>query len=519
MYLMQYALRAATDCLPFSLVTRLKQSERSLALPKYVNLIFTPCVGEVAYNSAVLEVKKERSHSPRLACGFSSWRYREMNPRHLALRAALVGVVVALALGAGARSAAAGAVHSSKGRVKFKTLYTFTGGSDGYLPYSGLVFDAKRNLYGTTFFGGATQVCCGTVFQLAPKPGGSWSLNTIHIFVGSPDDVAHSYAHLTFDQRGNLYGTGGAGGPNFCPALMDFCGGIFRLTRSNSGWKESLIFNFSSSSGDTPFASLTLFKGDLYGSTWFGPEKTNDPGNGTVFLLGPGRQNEWKHHTIYSFKGGADGYEPSSDLVLDRQGNVYGSTPYGGGSADIFELTRNSRGGWKEKLVYSFPPTGSGSSWPSTLILDSAGNLYGATAEGGHGCRSGCGTIFELKRGKTGWQEITLYQFAGGSDGYNPSGGLVFDAQGNLYGTTFLGGTGKCQFYSSPGCGTVFKLTHAKDGTWHKTTLHNFTGGSDGEFPGFGSLIFDSAGNLYGTSEGGATFGSSGFGTVFEITP
>jgi uncharacterized repeat protein (TIGR03803 family) len=173
-------------------------------------------------------------------------------------------------------------------------------------------------------------------------------------------------------------------------------------------------------------------------------------------------------------------------------------------------------------LIYSFLTPNA--AYPSTLTFDSAGNLYGVTGGGGktqgQDCRIyGCGMVFELKRNKAGWKEITLYEFAGGSDGYSPSAGLVFDKQGNLYGTTFLGGNNTCQFYQYSGCGTVFELSPVGDGTWQKTTLYDFTGGADGEFPTNGSLILDNQGRLYGTTSGGVTSGSSGYGTVYRITP
>jgi uncharacterized repeat protein (TIGR03803 family) len=414
--------------------------------------------------------------------------------------------------------------RTKKPSATFNLLYSFTGGSDGYNPQAGVVFDSSGALYGTTFFGGTVNdscpVGCGTVFRLAPTHDGPWSLDTIHSFTGYPSDVANSYAHVTFDKKGNLYGTAGDGGANLCS-----CGGIFKLSPMNGGWTESVIYNFTKHSGETPYAALILHKGVFYGSTWFGPESKGNVGNGTVFTLRQASDGLWKHNIIHVFAGGTDGYEPYSNLVFDKQDNAYGSTPYGGTnrSGDIFELIPNGRGSWTYKLIYSFLAPSSGA-YPSTLALGSDGNLYGVTSGGGttqgQDCRIyGCGMVFELQHSNTGWKEVTLYEFAGGSDGYSPEAGLIFDKQGNLYGTTMLGGTGTCQFYQYPGCGTVFELSPVGDGTWQKTTLYNFTGGDDGEFPTDGKLTSDSAGSFSGTTLGGAAYGSSGYGTVYQIVP
>jgi hypothetical protein len=434
--------------------------------------------------------------------------------------------LLSVALMHGVCAAQPGRAQTKKPSAAFRLLYGFTGGSDGYLPFGGLAFDSNGALYGTSFFGGtgsgSCQAGCGTVFQLLPTANGPWTQNTIHSFTGYPSDVSNSYAHVTFDSAGNLYGTAGDGGQNLC--FTDSCGGIFELSLANGVWKESVIYNFNKHTGETPYSGVTLYKGVLYGTTWFGPETKNDVGSGTVFTLAEGN-GAWKHKIIHSFVNGVDGYEPYADLVFDKKGNAYGSTPYGGTSysGDIFKLVHNGNG-WTETLLYSFPSNYVSGAYPSTLVFDSSGNLYGVTSSGGtttgQDCRTyGCGTVFELKHGKTGWRQIILYEFAGGSDGYSPSAGLVFDNAGSLYGTTFLGGTGTCQFYQYPGCGTVFKLTRATDGKWHKTTLYNFAGGSDGEFPNDGNLILDDAGHLYGATLGGATYGSSGYGTVYQITP
>ena len=209
-------------------------------------------------------------------------------------------------------------------------------------------FDKNGALYGTTLFGAIVNsecpIGCGTVFQLVPTGSGPWKLDTIHSFAGSPSDVDHSYAHVTFDPIGNLYGTAGYGGQN-TQNCSDCCG-IFKLSLVNGGWQESVIYSFGKHTGSNPNAGLTLHKGILYGSTSFGPQSRRDVGNGTVFAQRRGNQGPPTHHIIHVFTGGTDGYEPSSDLVFDKQGNAYGSTPYGGtnGTGDIFQLIPNGDG-------------------------------------------------------------------------------------------------------------------------------------------------------------------------------
>jgi len=164
------------------------------------------------------------------------------------------------------------------------------------------------------------------------------------------------------------------------------------------------------------------------------------------------------------------------------------------------------------KIIYSFGGGTDGAYPESDLIMDAAGNLYGTTNQGGTGCGSaGCGTVFELIRSKDGWKHQVLYSFAGGTDGVFPTAGLVFDCVGNLYGTTADGGS-NC---GDGGCGTVFKLSPNSHGAWTESVLYSFTGSNgDGAYPNT-DLVFDSKGNLYGTTPGGDT----GLGVVFKLSP
>jgi len=218
-----------------------------------------------------------------------------------------------------------------------------------------------------------------------------------------------------------------------------------------------------------------------------------------------------QEQVLYNFGGvQGDGEQPSGVLIFDAAGNLYGTTRIGGANewGTVFELTPNGNGTWTEEVLYSFGSQPHDGIEPSgALVFDSAGNLYGTTQSGGTG---GFGTVFELTpNGNGSWTESILYSFGSAPDGNGPTGGLIFDAAGNLYGTTQYGGP-----YAY---GTVFELTPNSNGTWAEQILHNFRGfKTDGRYPRAG-LVFDAAGNLYGTTfNGGSTYQ---YGAVFEMTP
>jgi hypothetical protein len=236
-----------------------------------------------------------------------------------------------------------------------------------------------------------------------------------------------------------------------------------------------------------------------------------------------------KEKVIYSFKSGNanDGNWPLSDLVADVSGNLYGTTSQGGNSSclgysgcgTVFELKRTSTG-WEEEVLYRFSGRGDGAYPNSGPIIDAAGNLFGTTIQGGsNSCYGGCGTVFELIRGKHSWTEQVLYTFAGSNDGIDPVGGVIFDTNGNLYGATSQGGTGSsCSLF---GCGTVFELSPSVDGSWKETIVYNFTGSTDGGHPA-SRLIFDQSGNLYGTTGGSGNYTCThigGCGNAYRLAP
>jgi uncharacterized repeat protein (TIGR03803 family) len=221
---------------------------------------------------------------------------------------------------------------------------------------------------------------------------------------------------------------------------------------------------------------------------------------------------------LYNFQGGfdgPDGAEPIGGFLADKAGNLYGVTEYGGdGCGTVFKLAPDGT----ETVLYAFKGGSDGCYPAGAPIEDTAGNLYGTTGAGGGTCpgenggNSICGTIFRLAPDGT---ETVLYAFKGESDGFYPSGGLLLDKHGNLYGTTLSGGSFIGNSCEDDGCGTVFKL--APDGK--KTILHTFTGDADGQAP-IAPLIADKADNLYGATSGSnsLTCGTD-CGTIFKLAP
>jgi uncharacterized repeat protein (TIGR03803 family) len=454
------------------------------------------------------------------------------------------------------------------GLWKEKILYVFQGGVDGEYPNEGLAIDASDRLYGTTR---SNYNSNGSVFQLTPSSSGPWTETTIYSFTGGSDGDAPG-GDLIFDQAGNLDGTTSGGGTSTGCYEGSPCGTVFQLTPSNGKWSEKVLYSFNGTDGQAPEGKLFLDQsGDLYGTTYYG----GAAGLGTAFKLTPGSGGSWNESVLWSFTGGADGETPQYGVVAGAAGRLYGvNTPYSGpGNGIVFELTSNAEGAWSETTLTNFPDadgalpqasvvsdaegnlygvtsqggthgygtvfelTHSASGWkesilynftsgtgagpylysnPSTLILDAAGNLYGETAYGG---AAGFGTVFELYPSSGGkWTEKDLFTFTGPNTGTRPIGGLVFDAAGNLYGTTEMGGSHMTACAS--GCGTVFKLTPAQGHPWTETVLYSFAGGSDGAQPA-ASLIFDQAGNLYGTTSTGGYYAENcgdGCGTVFKLS-
>lgn len=362
----------------------------------------------------------------------------------------------------------------------YRVIHSFNNNVGGNEPVAGLIEDANGNFYGTTASAGDMED--GTVFVLA---SGSRKPKFLHTFTGDPDG-GEPYAGVIMDQAGSLYGTTVAGGDN-----VNSKGTVYKIDPKK---KETLLHSFDrESDGAFPYAGVVMDgAGNLYGTTSIGGTSSK----GIAYKL----ESDGTEKVLHTFTGGSDGGEPFAGLILDRKGNLYGTTFYGGANNDgvVFELAP----GGKEKVLYSFKGGTDGANpYAGNLITDKAGNFYGMTYAGG---ANGDGTVYELKRDGT---ETVLHSFAGGSDGAEPFAGLIMDGAGNLYGTTQYGGM-VCNGMGS-GCGTVFEL--APDGT--ETVLHAFKGGLDGIEPSC-TLFADDAGNLYGTTIYGGLYTS---GTIFTI--
>jgi uncharacterized repeat protein (TIGR03803 family) len=335
--------------------------------------------------------------------------------------------------------------------------------------------------------------------------------------------------NLVFDAAGNLYGTSelrGAYGN----------GAVFELSpQAGGGWAQSVLhsFDYATKDGYYPYAGLIMdAAGNLYGTTEYGGAGTdglacvvgsyqNVVGCGTVFELSPQAGGGWTEKVLHSFNNnGTDGTWPMGGLVLDAAGNLYGTTVYGGegnctgglgtpvGCGAVFELTPAAGGTWKEKVLHSFNGDREGGLYPYSGLIFDGAGNLYGTTE--QGAYGNNGAVFELSpKAGGGWVEKVLYSFKGGTkDGTSPEAGVVFDSKGNLYGTTVYGSG----YYSY---GTVFELSPKAGGGWTEKVLYSFTGGTDGRQP-YAGLTFDSGDNLYGTTAQG---GFSGAGVVFELTP
>ena len=420
---------------------------------------------------------------------------------------------------------------SSTGEVTVLHVFGRNGASS---PRSGLLVDSAGSLYGTTLWGGAKRG--GTVFKLSA----TGQETILHSFSAEPN-VQYPYAGLIMGSAGNLYGTTGGGGANGA-------GTVFRISATG---QETILHSFDPRPKEHhPYAGLIRDSaGNLYGTTYDGGQY----GGGTVYRISATGQET----ILHSFGTGADGSGPVAGLIMDSAGNLYGTTYKGGakGVGTVFKI--NTSG--KEAILYSFDPHTDGSGPVAALLVDSAGNFYGTTRDGG---ARGVGTVFKIsatgqeailytfgeeevdaeqeaegidtnardprsgvvmdsagnlygttysggdfdggavfKISATG-QESILHSFQRGTDGFGPVAGLIMDSGGNLYGATYKGGPN--------GGGTVFKIS----ATGQESILHSFGTGADGSGP-VGGLVIDSAGNLYGTTYKG---GANDDGTVFKIT-
>jgi uncharacterized repeat protein (TIGR03803 family) len=352
-------------------------------------------------------------------------------------------------------------------KASSRLLYSFSGGTDGAGPAAVLISTADGALYGTTAQGGNCTVNapygCGTVFKLTPPRNGAGAWT---------EKVLHAFrggrdgliplAPLVADGLGNFYGTTQRGG-------LAQSGNVFKLSATGAGYSETILHEFS---------------------------------------------------------GGSDGLYPSSGLLIDKSGALYGETNQGGaGYGMVYKLTPPAAKtqGWTKCVLHAFTSGSDGALPAGGLIADANGALYGVTLAAG--LSNGYGTVFKLTpplRGNTAWTESVLYAFPASAAGHQPNGPLIPGSGGVLYGSTYFGGVYCGNGSGGVGCGTVFRLTPPAPGKtrWTESVLYsfgNFSGGNQFS-PAFlnGSLVMDSHGALYGTANSG---GTGGVGAVFELTP
>lgn len=388
------------------------------------------------------------------------------------------------------------------------TLYSFGAvPGDGVDPQAGVAFDPSGNLYGTAAVGGIGGAN-GIVYELSPpaQPGNPWTESIPSRFHGSPDGKVPE-CRLIVTSTGRLFGTTLQGGANNMGAAIE----LLPPPAPGGRWKEQVIYSFGGVSKDglNPNQGLLQANHNLFGVTSAGGANNR----GTVFQLtpGPDPKGPWLETTLYSFAAGGDAAFPSSELVIDKNGNLYGTTTLGGTNnmGAVYEVSPPTSPGapWTEAVIFSF--NGTDGTLPSgRLLLDASGNLFGTTDGGGAGAE---GTVFQLTPPvKVGdpWTESVLYSFSGGVDGSNPAAGVVMDKKGRLFGTAQHGGTGNPKVG-----GVVFELDPpiVPGGPWTETVLHSFSG-ADGFLPT--SLLALRPDGIYGTTAQGGLFGT---GTVFVL--
>lgn len=415
-------------------------------------------------------------------------------------------------------SAVVGLLTGCSFASQYHVIHTFLDKPAAF-PATQLVFGPDGNLYGTTGINGGTcPQFCGNVFQLVPPTANSgWSYHIIHTFTGPHGDGQNPFSSVIFDKAGNLYGTTASALNNqVCQQERLDCGTIFELSPDGKGgWSETVLYRFTGN-GDGAFPGGPLAfdsSGNLYGTTSAGGSASCPIdtifGCGVAWELSPG-SSSWTFTTLHSFNG-SDGYRPEG-LMFDAAGNLVGTTPYGGtggncsvGCGLIYTLTFGSSG-WSVKSLYEFTG-GNDGAIPVGLSLDGSGNLYGAAESGGSTkCTYECGTIFELSPNGSNWNFSVVHSF-NGNDGAYPIAVLV-DGTGLLYGVSY-GGDPSCQ---ALGCGVIFKIVQ-QSGEWKEGVLFQFTG-ADGEFPN--PLTLDSAGYLFGSAGAG---GKDNYGVAFKFVP
>lgn len=401
--------------------------------------------------------------------------------------------------------------------ASYSVIHSFNR-AEGNTPEASPIVDAAGGLDGTTVYGGsvACGYGCGTIYRLSRDSHG-WKNTTLFNF-----DLNHCCAYpstpLVADASGNLYGA------TDVSLSLGVAYGLF-----NGAHRQfRVLHNFQGNrDGQQPRTSLIMDKhGNLYGTTIAGGTGGSG-GNGTVYELSRSG-NKWTETIVHRFSLIKNGANPSGPVMFGRGGDLYGETADGGNSSCsgsaapgcgvVYRLAPRAKGGWTESVLHAFDAT-DGFLPSSGLVADAAGNLYGSTQYGGSASVTGYGIIFELTHGPRGrWSFRIIHRFTKttASAGIVPLGTMAFDASGNLYGTTFNGGklTNACIFGYNPGCGVVFKLATGSHHGWKYSLLHTFNNTPDGALPT--GVVLSGQGKLYGTTLTGGKFD---LGTAFEVTP
>ena len=375
--------------------------------------------------------------------------------------------------------------------TNYAVLHSFGASGDGAVPSGPLLQDKQRNIYGVTG-GGPGQYGYGVAFELTPQANGKWKEAILHTFASGD---GRPWGAFVRDQAGNLYGTtdGGpdsnseafelspiSGGWSFGALytngagpgiLLDKLGNLFglmgpgdyfglgaigELSPGSDGWTYTQLYSFNCDNhcadGEPPFNPVSWdTEGNFYGTALRGGYLNGGAGYGVAYELSRSREPStgsltWTYHLMHTFGLGdtpADGQNPYSSVVVDRQGNVYGSTLVGGGTANagtLFKIAPTAPGQWSETVLFNFPTFANGAGPQGDLVRDAAGALYGVTQGGGSSaCQYGCGVVFKLKPTAHGkWKYSVLHTF-NGKDGWDPIG-LTIDDKGNLFGVTTNGG-------------------------------------------------------------------------------
>lgn len=391
-------------------------------------------------------------------------------------RIAVIPFVFSLGFGLTALPAGAASTH-----LTFKIIHDFTGGADGGVPGYTLAIDKKGNFIGAANSGGNGY---GTVFKL-PKTNTGWKVSPLYDFTGNDGQPGWG---VTLS-HGSIYTNAG-----YAEVMGGPCGSALQLNRTQSGWTEVLMHTYVYKDDGCPTGNLVLDgAGNVYGVTQDGGAN----GWGSIFELSNSGSG-WTQTILYSFMGASDGGAPYSGMVFDAAGNLYGTATAKGAFdyGTVFELSP-SNGGWAYNVLYAFKGGNDGGQPTAGLILNN-GNLYGAAESFG---KNGGGTVYELTP-SNGTSTLNVLASLTGSGGLVAP--ITMDSTGTIYGTNFFDG--------AYGYGSVFRLS-LSNGKWSYKDVHDFSGGSDGGYPG-GGVTLDANGNLFGTAVIG---GANSQGVIYKI--